>query len=121
VQYFAYPEWTYERLREEYPDGRYESGADIGPDEWIRLRIEVQDRSLRVLVDGSQILDLTETKAQTGSGSVGLFVDIGDQREKFTHFLTIRRCGSKRSRQRGRPSCPPSTLDRELVPAGITL
>lgn len=23
VQYFAYPEWKYERLREEYPDGRF--------------------------------------------------------------------------------------------------
>ena len=34
VQYFAYPEWNLERLREEYPDGRYKSGADIGPDEW---------------------------------------------------------------------------------------
>ncbi|MCO4239523.1 family 16 glycoside hydrolase [Pseudarthrobacter raffinosi] len=77
VQYFAYPEWKYERLREEYPDGRYESGADIGPDEWIRLRIEVQDRSLRVMIDGTKILDLTETKAQPASGSVGLFVDIG--------------------------------------------
>lgn len=77
VQYFAYPEWKYERLREEYPDGRYESGADIGPDEWIRLRIEVKDRSLRVMVDGTQILDLTETKAQPARGSVGLFVDVG--------------------------------------------
>lgn len=34
VQYFAYPEWNFERLREEYTDGRYKSGADIGPDEW---------------------------------------------------------------------------------------
>jgi hypothetical protein len=35
VQYFAYPGWNFDRLREEYSDGRYESGADIGPDEWI--------------------------------------------------------------------------------------
>ena len=35
VQYFAYPDWKFDRLREEFPDGRYEAGADIGPDEWI--------------------------------------------------------------------------------------
>jgi hypothetical protein len=33
VQYFAYPDWKFDRLREEFPDGRYEAGADIGPDE----------------------------------------------------------------------------------------
>jgi hypothetical protein len=29
IQYFAYPDWKFDRLRKEYPDGRYESGADI--------------------------------------------------------------------------------------------
>jgi hypothetical protein len=58
VQYFAYPEWNFERLREEYPDGRYESVADIGPDEWI------------------QVLDLVETKGREARGRIGLFVDI---------------------------------------------
>ena len=28
----------FDRLRTEYPDGRYEAPADIGPDEWINLR-----------------------------------------------------------------------------------
>ena len=32
VQYFAYPDWKFDRLRVEYPDGRYEAGADIAPD-----------------------------------------------------------------------------------------
>jgi hypothetical protein len=38
IQYFAYPNWKFDRLREQYPDGDYEAGADIGPDEWIRLK-----------------------------------------------------------------------------------
>ena len=32
IQYFAYPEWPYNLLREVYPDGRYEAAANIGPD-----------------------------------------------------------------------------------------
>jgi hypothetical protein len=31
VQYFAYPDWKFDRLREEFPDGRFEAGADIAP------------------------------------------------------------------------------------------
>jgi hypothetical protein len=31
IQYFAYPDWKLDRLREQYPDGNYEAGADIGP------------------------------------------------------------------------------------------
>ena len=27
IQYFAYPDWKFDRLRKEYPDGRYESRA----------------------------------------------------------------------------------------------
>lgn len=77
VQYFAYPEWKYERLREEYPDGRYESGADIGPEEWIHLRLEVNDVRLRASVNGVPVLDLDGTKAAPIQGDVGLFVDIG--------------------------------------------
>jgi hypothetical protein len=32
IQYFGYPDWKFDRLREQYP-GDYEAGADIGPDE----------------------------------------------------------------------------------------
>ncbi|WLQ05781.1 hypothetical protein [Arthrobacter oryzae] len=77
AQYFAYPDWNFERLREEYPDGRYESGADIGPDEWIHLRIAIHKGELRASVDGIQILDLPETKGREARGGIGLFVDIG--------------------------------------------
>lgn len=41
VKYFAYPDWKFDRLGEEFPDGRYEAGADIGPDEWTTLRIDI--------------------------------------------------------------------------------
>jgi hypothetical protein len=87
VQYFAYPDWNFERLRGEYPDGRFESGADIGPDEWIHLRIEIKDGELRASVDGIQVLDLAETKGRAARGGIGLFVDIGT--EAFFSNLTV--------------------------------
>lgn len=79
LQYFAYPEWDFERLRIEYPDGRYEARANIGPDEWIHLRIEARDRGLRVSIDGVEVLNVHETKAVPVRGRVGLWVDIGTQ------------------------------------------
>ncbi|MGF6832416.1 hypothetical protein QF015_000565 [Paenarthrobacter sp. TE4293] len=87
LQYFAYPGWDFERLRKEYPDGRYEAGAGIGPDEWIRLRLEVQDRRLSVSVNGVPVLSVNETKATPVRGRVGLWVDIGT--EAFFSKLTV--------------------------------
>jgi hypothetical protein len=50
VQYFAYPDWKFNRLRKEYPDGHYESGADIADDEWITLRPDIEGTRVRVSV-----------------------------------------------------------------------
>lgn len=77
VQYFAYPSWPYDRLREEYPDGRYESGADINLDEWIHLRLDVEPTRLTASVDGVPVLVVEELKAPPTAGDLGLFVDIG--------------------------------------------
>lgn len=85
VQYFAYPGWRYERLREAYPDGRYEAAADIVPERWTNLRIEVAATYLRTFVDGQNVLSLNELKAHATPGSVGLFVDIGTE-AFFSHL-----------------------------------
>jgi hypothetical protein len=77
VQYFAYPDWRFERLRQEYQDGRYEAGADIAADRWINLAVHVDGLKLRVEVDGKEVLSLDQAKAAPVRGSVGLFVDIG--------------------------------------------
>ena len=77
VQYFAYPDWQFERLRQEYPDGRFEAGADIGDDRWINIVIRVAGTALRVEVDGAEVLSLDRTKSEPVRGSIGLFVDIG--------------------------------------------
>jgi len=77
VQYFAYPDWRFERLRQEYPDGRYEAGADIADDRWISLAIHVEGLNLGVEVDGKEVLSLDQAKGDPVRGAVGLFVDIG--------------------------------------------
>lgn len=79
IQYFAYPEWPFDRLREVYPDGRYESGADIGPDEWIHLRLDIEDTRATAWVNGTTTLVVEETKAASVAGDLGLFVDIGTE------------------------------------------
>jgi hypothetical protein len=79
LQYFAYPDWKSDRLRNEFPDGRYKAGADIGPDEWTNLRIDIDGTRLAVAVNGTEALRLTETKSAPAAGNIGLFVDIGSE------------------------------------------
>ncbi|OAX48479.1 hypothetical protein [Paenibacillus sp. AD87] len=79
VQYFSYPNWKFDRLRQEYPDGRFEAGANIGPAEWINLTLEIAETYLTVFVDGAECMSLDKTKAEVTTGDIGLFVDIGTE------------------------------------------
>jgi hypothetical protein len=76
IQYFAYPDWRFDRLRTERP-GTYEASAPIDIDEWTTLRLEVAGDTLRALVNGESCLTVAPTLLPPGSGRVGLFVDIG--------------------------------------------
>jgi hypothetical protein len=76
IQYFAYPDWRFERLRTEFP-GTYESGAPIDLDEWIRLRLEVAGPEVRAFVNGQLCLAISPTLVPPTPGRIGLFVDIG--------------------------------------------
>lgn len=79
VQYFAYPDWRFDRLREVYPDGRYEAGANIGPAEWVNLTLQIDGTDLKVWVNGAECLSLNDAKAKATPGNIGLFVDIGTE------------------------------------------
>jgi hypothetical protein len=68
IQYFAYPDWKFDRLLKEYPDGRYESGADIADDEWIRLKLDIDDTRVRVSVNGKEEFAPTDLKAVPEAG-----------------------------------------------------
>jgi hypothetical protein len=73
-------------LREEYPGG-YEAATDIGPDEWIHLKLDIENIQLTATVNGTEVLKLPETKAAPVAGDIGLFVDIGS--ESFFSNLAV--------------------------------
>jgi hypothetical protein len=79
IQYFAYPDWKFDRLRKEYPDGRYESGADIADDEWIGLKLDIDDTRVRVSVNGKEEFAPTDLKAVPEAGGIGLWVGRGTE------------------------------------------
>jgi hypothetical protein len=77
LQYFAYPEWPYHRLRDELPSRVFEAGADIRPDAWLTLGVDVDDRRVLVSVNGDRRLVVEHGLAEPRDGSLGLWVDIG--------------------------------------------
>jgi len=79
VQYFSYPDYDFKRLRQESP-GKYEAAADIGPDEWIQVKIEVRESTAKLFLNGREEPTLIVNDLKHGPdarGSVGLFVDSG--------------------------------------------
>jgi hypothetical protein len=79
VQYFAYPDWPYHRLRDEFPSLGFEAGADIRPGTWHRLTIELDERAVRVTIDGTDVLMIDGTLDEPRAGGIGLWVDIGTE------------------------------------------
>jgi hypothetical protein len=80
VQYFSYPDWKFDRLRKDFPDGRYESGADITDNEWFAARLEIEGARVKVYVNDK--LELVVNDMRLGAarqGGIGLWVDIGTE------------------------------------------
>lgn len=81
TQYFSYPAFKFDRLRQEAP-GQYESYADMGLNEWITIKIEVRDEQAQLYLNGSEYPVLIVNDLKHGahaSGSIGLWVDIGTE------------------------------------------
>jgi len=81
IQYFSFPDYKFDRLRKEAPE-QYESYADMGLNEWIKMKIEVKgDKAKLFLNDNKQpsliVNDLKHGESSTGG--IGLFVDIGTE------------------------------------------
>jgi len=79
IQYFSYPDFKFDRLRQEAP-GEYESYADMGLNEWIRIKIEVKDEKARLYLNESRQPALVVNDLKHGadvSGCIGLWVDVG--------------------------------------------
>ena len=78
VQYFSYPGYTFSRLRKEV-NGGYETYADIGLNEWITMRVEIEgERSLLYVNNQKAPSFLVQKMLGTSKkGSVALWVEIG--------------------------------------------
>ncbi len=81
IQYFSYPDYTFDRLRKESPE-KYESYSDMALDEWISMKVEVKGDKAKLFLNGSKqpVLIVNDLKHGTdASGSIGLWVDIGTE------------------------------------------
>jgi hypothetical protein len=81
IQYFSYPDYKFNRLRREAPE-QYESYADMGLNEWIKLRIVVKGRQAKLFLNDNTEPSLIVNDLKHGidrSGAIGLWVDVGTE------------------------------------------
>ena len=88
VQYAAYPDWRFDRLRKESPE-RYETAADIAPDRWVHMRIEVSGTSAKLYLDHRHTPTLIVNDLKLGAdqrGGVGLWIETAT----IAHFRKLK-------------------------------
>jgi hypothetical protein len=88
VQYASFPDFRFDRLRREAPE-RYETAADIAPDRWIHMRIEVVGERAQLYLDrrANPVLIVNDLKLGAGRiGRIGLWVETGT----IAHFRNLK-------------------------------
>ncbi|HEY4109558.1 family 16 glycoside hydrolase [Puia sp.] len=81
TQYFSYPDYKFDRLRKE-AEGKYESYADMGLNEWIKMKIVVKGAQAKLYLNNNPqpVLIVNDLKlGAANSGAIGLFVDTGTE------------------------------------------
>ena len=80
VQYYSYPDYKFDRLRKE-SNGDFETYADLGLDEWITMRVELQGKQAKLYLNNQKTASfiVSELKGNTTKGGIGLWVDIGTE------------------------------------------
>lgn len=78
IQYFAFPSAKFDYLRTNFP-GVYEAPANLGLNEWISLRLEVDDSGVKAYVNEDLALVVEKSLCKANTGRVGLRVDIGTE------------------------------------------
>ncbi|BFG71225.1 hypothetical protein KACHI17_21060 [Sediminibacterium sp. KACHI17] len=81
IQYFSFPDYKFSRLRKESPE-KYESYADMGLNEWIKMKIVVKGTQARLYLNNNAQPSLVVNDLKLGataSGGIGLFVDVGTE------------------------------------------
>ncbi|MDB5263791.1 MAG: hypothetical protein JWQ14_3074 [Adhaeribacter sp.] len=81
IQYFAYPDFKFERLRKESPEA-YESYADMELNKWFRIKIVVKGKQAKLFLNNNKQPSIIVNDLKHGentSGSIGLWVDVGTE------------------------------------------
>jgi hypothetical protein len=89
IQYFSFPDFSFEQSRKEAP-GVYESYADMGLNEWITMRIEVNGNHAELFLNNNKQPSLVVNDLKLGqdaSGAIGLWV--GNWTEGYFRDLKI--------------------------------
>jgi hypothetical protein len=79
VQYFSYPDFKFQTLRDKFPAGSYEGSAPVSLNEWIKMRIEVNEETAEMFINDAKYSTFVVDKmlGSNKKGFVGLYVDIG--------------------------------------------
>jgi len=87
TQYISHPEWTWSRLRTEFP-AKYESYVDLLPGTWTSVKIEVRGTQARLYVHNATQPALIVSDLKTGpqgKGAIALWLDNGT----VAHFRNL--------------------------------
>ena len=78
VQYYSYPRYKFETLRKIAPE-MYETSAPVNINEWITIRIEVNEQKAELFINNAKYSTMIVDKmlGKTTNGSIALWVDIG--------------------------------------------
>lgn len=79
IQYAAYPDFTFPRLRAEEP-GKYETYADFGLEEWINFKLVVRGSRAELYLNNGERPALIVNDLKLGPeqrGGVGLWIEAG--------------------------------------------
>jgi hypothetical protein len=88
AQYISHPAHPWFKLREETPS-RYESYVDIGPAEWIKVKIDVSGDKARLFVNGHAQPTLIVNDVKTGSATKGA-VALWFEGSTIAHFANLK-------------------------------
>jgi hypothetical protein len=78
VQYFSYPDFKFQTLRDKFPAGSYEGSAPVALNEWITMRLEINGQTAEMFINDQKYSSFIVNKmlGKNKKGYVGLYVDI---------------------------------------------
>ena len=89
IQYFSFPDHKFDKLRETEPE-KYESFADMGLNEWVTMRIEVEGQKAKLFINNNSYPSLIVNDMKHGAdthGGIALWV--GNWTEAYFKDLKV--------------------------------